>query len=158
MPGAQANNATVNSLLFEDASALSLGNNMLSVSSGAIESITDAASSITGGALTAPGGLAFNTDGTATQTVSSSIAGGGTFSLNKVGTGTLILTGNNNYGGTTNVIAGTLDVQSSNALGSSSAYVEGAATMNVSHGATLGTNTIFNAGTILAQNFRQLRS
>ena len=138
MPGAQTNDATVNSLLFEDASALSLGSNTLSVTSGAIESITNAASSITGGTLTGPGGLAFNTDGTATQTVSSSIAGGGAFSLNKLGTGTLILTGNSTYGGTTNVFEGTLDVQSSNALGSSPAYVRGAATMNVSQWRNVG--------------------
>jgi autotransporter-associated beta strand protein len=138
VPAAHSNSATVNSLLFEDASSLEIGSNTVTVTGGAIQSLPGATSSITGGTLTGATGLVFNTDGAAaTQTISSTIASGSVFSLNKQGAGTLILTGNNTYGGTTNVLEGTLDVQNPAALGSSSVDVHAGGTVNVSNGSTL---------------------
>ena len=89
IPAAQSADATVNSLLFRDGSALNITNTVINTS-GAVESVPDGVSSINGGSLTSPNGLAFNTPGAAAQTVTSSITGSGpAFSVNKVGTGTV---------------------------------------------------------------------
>ena len=55
-----------------------------------------------------------------TMTLSGVVSGGSYGALNKTGAGTLVLSGNNTYGGATNISAGTLRLGSATSLGASS--------------------------------------
>ena len=105
---------------------------------------TIAASSIyvgTGGAIN------FNQSDTATMT--SSIIGwnAGGF-INQLGSGTTMLTGNNNaYNGVTTVSAGTLLANSSNALGTSKVTVTNSGTLG-GNGTITGATTVASGGTL----------
>jgi autotransporter-associated beta strand protein len=147
VPAAQSGNATVNSLLFNNSSSLVIGSEV-SATSGAVESKSGATSSIVGGTLTAPSGLAFNTTDGAIQKVSSTISGGAGFVLIKLGSGTLALTGDNTYAGSTFIKEGTLEAAASNALGSSRVTVQINANLNVTHASILGANLITNNGSV----------
>ena len=93
------------------------------------------------GAITLSGGTAINlaaatniTVSNAIDTISTKLTGAAT-SLSKMGTGTLILSGNNTYAGQTNIAAGTLKLGSTTALGA----VDGGA-VTVSSEASLDLN------------------
>lgn len=81
------------------------------------------------GAVTLTADAAIGTLAGDTLTVSGAI--GGAFGLNKVGTGTLVLSGNSGYTGATTVTAGTLQLEHNNAVGTSAGGVV------VSDGATV---------------------
>jgi fibronectin-binding autotransporter adhesin len=71
----------------------------------------------------------FQIDPSQTYTVTSAIAGSG--SLNKTGSGTMVLSGANNYAGGTIVSAGTLQISSSNHVPDASALTVSGGTFNV---------------------------
>lgn len=71
----------------------------------------------------------FQIDPSQTYTVTSAI--GGTGSLNKTGSGTMVLSGANNYAGGTIVSAGTLQISSSNHVPDASALTVSGGTFNV---------------------------
>jgi autotransporter-associated beta strand protein len=77
-------------------------------------------------------------------TISAAI--GGTVGLTKTGTGTLTLSGNNNYTGTTTASAGTLTMSGSNTIGGISAVT--GATLTFSGNNTFGGPTAVNGGTL----------
>ncbi|MBO9590895.1 autotransporter domain-containing protein [Devosia sp.] len=68
------------------------------------------------------------------------ISGGG--NIVKTGSGTLVLTGNNLYGGGTSHQAGTIRAESDNALGAGGVYFQGGATLDYADGIELG-NTLY---------------
>ena len=76
----------------------------------------------------------------------------GTGVVNKGGTGTLILTGANTYGGGTNIVSGTLKTGASNVLSSSSALnIAAGATLDLNNtqqtvGSLAGAGTVYSAG------------
>ena len=94
------------------------------------------------------GGGTFLADTGTSSTLSGTISGTG--SLTKNGPGTLTLSGNNTYGGATNVAAGTLRAGSSTALSASSAFtVNSVLDLNGfsnSIGSLSGTGTVTNNG------------
>ena len=93
------------------------------------------------------GTLAFNL--TTTPTVSAAISGSG--GLSQLGSGTTVLTGNNSYGGTTTISAGTLQVGnggSTGSLGTSSSIVNNSAlVVNLSSTTTIS-GVISGSGTL----------
>ena len=105
------------------------------------------------GALTLSGGLVGNTfnvvlTGTGTATQSGVIAIS-TETLTKIGTGIWILSGTNNYTGTTTVSAGTLVLNNTAALGatSNSFVVSSGAKADIVSNVTVGTLTLNSLGT-----------
>jgi fibronectin-binding autotransporter adhesin len=96
-------------------------------------------------------GGAINFNQSDTSTMTSSIIGwnaGGV--MNQLGSGTTILTGNNNaYNGTTTVSAGTLLANSSNAIGTSLVTVTNTGTLG-GNGIIGGATTIASGGTLTA--------
>ena len=101
-----------------------LGNNALSVilgssgATGTLEYTGATASSTKKFTMAASGTGAFQIDTAATSLTLSGLIDG-TGALSKTGAGTLILTGANTYSGGTNINAGTLNVGSASAIGSS---------------------------------------
>jgi fibronectin-binding autotransporter adhesin len=80
-----------------------------------------------------------------TSTMTNIISGNG--SVNQLGSGTTIITGDNTYTGTTTVSAGTLLANSSNALGSSLVTVSNTGTLG-GNGTIRGATTIASGGTL----------
>ena len=142
------------------------------VKSGSGTQVLTGANSYTGGTLVSAGVLegvggsslqgnitnnaTVNFNQTTTNTYSGNMSGTGV--LNKLGTGTVTLTGSNSYSGGTTLSAGTLNLNSSNALGTGAftlsngvtfANTSGSAITNANNNAiTLnGTNT-FSSGTL----------
>lgn len=99
------------------ASGLKLINNNLVL--GAAQSYTNNGAMTIAGTVTNGGFLLTLTGTGATGTVSGAI--GGTGGLTKTGTGTWIVSGNNNYSGGTTVSTGVLNIQHNNALGTTGA-------------------------------------
>ena len=79
---------------------------------------------------------------------------GGALSLTKTGAGTLTLTGNNSYSGTTTVSQGVLNIQSNTALGNVTAgtTVASGAALEVQGGITVGTESLSLNGTGIGGN------
>jgi T5SS/PEP-CTERM-associated repeat protein/autotransporter-associated beta strand protein len=82
-----------------------------------------------------------------TSTMTSAISGNGF--INQLGSGTTILSGSNNYSGTTTVKSGLLLANSSSALGTSTVIVTNTGTLG-GIGAIQGATTIANGGTLAA--------
>ncbi len=84
-------------------------------------------------------------------TLSGAITGSTT--LSKTGTGTLVLSNNNSYSGTTTVSAGTLALQNSNALGTSSATINSSTNLLlVGTGLSIGNVLAFQTNSNLIDN------
>jgi autotransporter-associated beta strand protein len=96
------------------------------------------------------GTLNFNQSDTATLT--SSISGNG--SVNQLGSGTTILSGNNSFGGTSTISAGSLEAASTNALGSSSVKLTGG-TLSLSTNLTLSSLVWNSSATVALPNLNQ---
>jgi autotransporter-associated beta strand protein len=96
------------------------------------------------GAITNNGSLSFNRSDT--NVVANSIAGTG--SLTNVGTGTLVLSGANTFGGDVTVLRGTLRALNGAALGSTLGVtvVSNGATLDITNSANLGQESIFASG------------
>ena len=90
-----------------------------------------------------------------TATISSVLAGGDYAGIAKTGAGTLILSGNNTYGGGTELLQGILGVGHNNALGTGALIMATGTTLRaVVGGLTLGNNVTLNgAATIDTQSF-----
>ena len=82
-------------------------------------------------AITNNAALVFNRANTITQGTDFASTIGGTGTVTQAGTGTLVLSGSNSYGGVTNVNSGTLNIQNNSALGTA------ANTITVASGAKL---------------------
>jgi autotransporter-associated beta strand protein len=122
------------SLVFNAAVAPTLtlqGSNTLSTGGILVGSnVGNNASIITGGDLTGPnnGDLVINQRNTANAlTIGSSITNNGATSLLKTGPGTAILTAANSYSGTTNIVAGSLQINNASAIGGSQIITSGSA-------------------------------
>ena len=117
-------NRTIAALTFAPTSptTLDLGGNALRVTSGGIlfgvtdtGTITGTTGTLTAGAAAdVPADLFLNQNSASDATIAAIVADNGTgaLSLNKSGTGRLLLSGMNSYSGTTNVLGGTLAVTS----------------------------------------------
>lgn len=122
----------------------------LGLSTGSL-SIDDATLHTTGSFLSARtvglgGAATINTDDGTTLNLSNGIGGSG--SLTKTGTGTLILGGTSNYGGATTVAAGTLGAATANAFNASSALtIQGNGALDLA-GFSQHTGALTNAGSI----------
>ncbi|MFZ4778569.1 MAG: beta strand repeat-containing protein, partial [Terrimicrobiaceae bacterium] len=93
--------------------------------------------------------LVIRTDQTSdTLTISTPILDNGSSSLTKSGAGTLTLSGNNTYTGTTTVLAGTLAYGASNALSSGNVTVTGGVLSLGSFSDTVGAVTVTGQGSI----------
>jgi len=80
--------------------------------------------------------------------VESQLASGGTDSVNQLGSGTTILSGNNSYSGTTTIYAGILQTASTNALGTSAVNLSGG-TLAFSTNLTIS-SLIWNSAGVMA--------
>ncbi|MEN2747180.1 autotransporter-associated beta strand repeat-containing protein [Sphingomonas sp. T9W2] len=86
---------------------------------------------LTGDPFSTPGQSFVNVDGGVGATIDSALTStGGSFGLNKIGAGTLILTGANSYGGATSVTAGTLVLGAGGSLVSAVSVAGGASFQN----------------------------
>ena len=109
-------------------------------------SLNLAANATTVGDVQGAANITSNTAGTVTLTTGSNNAntaysgvlsnGSGTVALTKVGTGALTLSGNNTYGGTTTLSAGTLNINSPTAIGAGT-FTINAGTINNTSGAAI---------------------
>jgi autotransporter-associated beta strand protein len=108
--------------------------------------VTGGGGSLSVGGLAGTGGTISGGSGTVLLTLSLSANysgaaviqdGGGTVSLTKTGTGTQILSGNNNYSGVTTISVGTITISHANALGSTAGNTTIAATGSPSTGGIL---------------------
>ena len=80
--------------------------------------------------------------------VETQLASGGTDSVNQLGSGTTILSGNNSYSGTTTINAGTLQTASTDALGTSTVSLNGG-TLALSTNLTIS-SLIWNSAGVIA--------
>jgi autotransporter-associated beta strand protein len=140
-PSANVGNQSINSLRLAGTSTVTIGGgNTLTLSSGGLLATGSGANTITGGTLTGASGkdLIVHQYSSGNLTISSVIADNTSATgLTKSGTGTLILTGNNTYTGTTFINAGTLNADATGgnkALGATTNIV-------VNSGGTLLTTT-----------------
>jgi len=115
-----------------------LGTHTLTVGTAGI--IANASATLSGGNLTLGGNQSWSVAASETLAVSSII--GASANLTKTGTGTLVMSGNNTYSGTTTVNAGTLQVGS----GGVGRTGTGAVTVNIN-------STILGTGTIQGSSF-----
>jgi fibronectin-binding autotransporter adhesin len=79
--------------------------------------------------------------------ISATISGAAGIDLNKTGTGTLLLTGNNTYAGRTYLTAGTLAIGSDSALGTGTLFMSAGSIQAYASGHII-TNTVFVSGTM----------
>ncbi|BCU78224.1 autotransporter-associated beta strand repeat-containing protein [Luteolibacter sp. LG18] len=104
-----------------------------------------------GGADNTAGSLALGNASTIPASISSIIAdnGTGSVSVSKTGIGTITLTGADSYTGATVIGAGTLNIQSATALGTTAAgtTVASGAALEIQGGITIGAETLSIAGT-----------
>lgn len=114
------------------------GEHTLSVGTAGI--IADASATLSGGNLTLNGNQSWSVGASQTLQVSTIIDSTG--NLTKTGTGTLVMSGNNTYSGTTTVNAGTLQVGS----GGTGRTGTGAVTVNIN-------STILGTGTVQGSSF-----
>ena len=121
--------------------------------------LTNLGTSITNNGLLAGSSLGFDTTNASggNFTISDVIAnstgtGSGAIGLIKLGSGTLILTGNNTYTGVTTVEAGTVEVRQANALGGTGTgtTVTSGAALALSNGISIGAEALTLAGTGVA--------
>ena len=97
--------------------------------------------------VTSLGVLNLTIDGSHNTTISGSINDFGGMGIAKNGTGTLTLSGNNSYTGGTQINAGIVNAQSTNALGSGNVTVANTSALTVQGGITLGNNmTLVGSG------------
>ncbi|WP_156255167.1 autotransporter-associated beta strand repeat-containing protein [Sandarakinorhabdus oryzae] len=90
-----------------------------------------------------------------TLTLDGTVSGGGL--INKVGTGTLVLNGNNSYSGGTLIIEGQVQVGSNSALGSANAlFFGGTGLIAGADNLTIGNNLLFNGATTIDTGSFQL--
>jgi autotransporter-associated beta strand protein len=100
------------------------------------------------GAITLTGPATLNVTNTATTTLSGTIGqSGGTYGLTKTGTGLLVLSGSNTYGGNTTLSAGTLALGSNSAVGTGTLVLTGG-TLQASGGAVSLVNALSLAGNV----------
>lgn len=108
------NSAAANSLTLQGTNSIVTGGILVGTTVG------NNASTLTGGSLTGSldTDLFINQKNTAnTLTIASSIVNNGTTGLQKNGAGTLVLSGNNTYSGTTQIASGNLQIASGSAIG-----------------------------------------
>ena len=132
---------------FRSAGTVTIGpNGTLDIGTGGLAGIFDAPSIVNNGEI--------NFDFTDTTTLSASVSGTG--EIDKFGSGTLTLTGNNSYSGGTFIEGGTVVAAATNALGTGEVDVSGATTVLRINQGTLQANfftvsggaTLDNAGTL----------
>ena len=121
--------------------------------------LTNLGTSITNNGLLAGSRLGFDTTNASggNFTISDVIAnstgtGSGAVGLTKLGSGTLILTGNNTYTGVTTVEAGTVEVRQANALGGTGTgtTVTSGAALALANGISIGAEALTLSGTGVA--------
>ncbi|WP_242116249.1 autotransporter domain-containing protein [Sphingomonas lacusdianchii] len=113
--------------------------------------LTGGSLNLTGDPFSTPGQSFVNVDGGVGATIDSALTStGGSFGLNKIGAGTLTLTGANSYDGATSVTAGTLVLGTGGSLVSTVSVAGGATFRNAGTLAAALTNagTASNTGTI----------
>ena len=113
--------------------------------------LTGGSLNLTGDPFSTPEQSFVNIDGGAGATIDSALtSSGGSFGLNKIGAGTLTLTGANSYGGATSVTAGTLVLGTGGSLVSTVSVASGATFRNAGTLAAALTNagTASNTGTV----------
>jgi outer membrane autotransporter protein len=132
---------------FRSAGTVTIGpNGTLDIGTGGLAGIFDAPTIVNNGEI--------NFDFTDTTTLSASVSGTG--EIDKFGSGTLTLTGNNSYSGGTFIEGGTVVAAATNALGTGEVDVSGATTVLRINQGTLQANfftvsggaTLDNAGTL----------
>ena len=86
------------------------------------------------------------TNGGETASISNSLTnlGPGSGSMEKQGAGTLVLSGNNSYGGGTTITAGTISVQSNSAFGSGSVIANAGTTIDYGNGVSISNSLVLN--------------
>ncbi|MCU0795783.1 MAG: autotransporter-associated beta strand repeat-containing protein [Akkermansiaceae bacterium] len=134
------NTAAANSLTLQGSNSLTTGGILVSGTVGAN------ATAISGGTITGPsnGDLTINQRNAAATgafTLGSAVVDNGTTGIQKLGSGTAILTGANTYSGTTSIGAGQLQINNAGALGSSTSISTsgtGGAALVLNDGVTAG--------------------
>jgi autotransporter-associated beta strand protein len=126
-----ANGATINALLISG-TGITVGgiNDSLTVSSGAVVFTGDGTNTLSVGRLNLGSQAFITADSGSTATISGVVTGAGT-SLTKAGSGTVVLSGANQFSGSDYIDQGILNIQNSAALGATSS------TVTVNQGATL---------------------
>lgn len=104
-----------------------------------------AAGSLSSTTITNNGTLAFSRSDTFTQGTNFWAAISGDGIVEKTGSGTLILNGNNSYGGGTNLVSGTLKIEHENAIGSGPLSIY-SGVLDTSSALTLATNNAITLG------------
>jgi fibronectin-binding autotransporter adhesin len=142
---------TVNGGVLSFAAAGSLGTGSLAIlNSGTLQWTTGNTADISmRTVLLGPGSANFDTNGD-TVTLANSIGAGGSGSLVKIGTGTLVLGGSNSYSGGTFVSSGTVQLAGTGAAGSGPLTVASGAslTLGTGSGPTIGPVSISAGGTV----------
>jgi autotransporter-associated beta strand protein len=140
-----------------DAGTIRLGNNAalgtggLVISLGSILQAGSAGLTVNNAITVAGGGATIDTNGN-TMTLAGVISGNGANSLNgvainKIGTGTLVLAGNNTFAHDVNIDAGTVSVASAANLGNGRVRISNSSTFAVTANATIANEFFINGAT-----------
>jgi autotransporter-associated beta strand protein len=153
--------STINALRFDASAPVSYtitGNNTLTLNNAGVGNLTFVQQqsshnqTLSPTTMTLDGNVVFDVTGTGSLTVGSNI--GGAYSLTKTGSGgALILSGTSGYTGGTSIQTGTLQSQSTGALGSGAVTVSNGATLQLSSAGSIApTNAINLSGTGTGNN------